>query len=133
MTTYGQVHAGHMAQILAALDAIPEGSGTLLDNTVVVWMSEMADSWHGFDRYPIVYGGGGGRLRLGQWAHYAPASPIEFLTPAGARRMGRPHQHFLQSLLTSMGAPTNAIGVQEVTARDGGRIDCTGVLAELMG
>jgi hypothetical protein len=133
MTEYGRVHAEHMARILAALDAIPEGNGTLLDNTVVLWMSEMADSWHGFDRYPIVYEGGGGRLKLGQWAHYAPASQMDFLSPNGESIMGKPHQTFLQTLLTAMGEPTNAIGVESVTGRSGVRIDCTGVLNEVLG
>lgn len=132
MTEYGRVHAAHFASILAALDAVPEGSGTLLDRTVVVWMSEMADSWHGMDRYPVVYAGGGGVLNRGVYAHYARTSPYRGLVPVEDGLMGIPHQKWLQTLMTGMGAPTNAIGVTSVRGSDGMPIDCTGTLAELL-
>ena len=132
MTEYGRLHAAHFTQILAALDAIPEGSGTLLDNTLVLWMSEMADSWHGFDRYPVVVGGGGGILKLGQWVHYPRDTPFAGLQYDPDPSMGRPHQRLLTSVANGFGLGLSGMPVTEIRGDDGSKIDCTGVLPELM-
>lgn len=59
--------------ILKALDAFPEGNGTLLDNMVVVWSSEVSGSYgkgedvHDTVQMPFVLAGGlGGKLKTGQ-------------------------------------------------------------------
>ncbi len=36
------------------LDAIPEGDGTVLDNTIVVWTTNLANLLHGQDNMPVV-------------------------------------------------------------------------------
>ncbi len=61
-------YAEQMAYLLGKLDAVPEGDGTLLDNTVVVWVSEGADDG-GHDRHlsTVVAGGAGGALQTGQF------------------------------------------------------------------
>lgn len=132
MTEYNRLHAEHFASILAALDAVEEGGGSMLDHTVVVWMTEMADSWHGMDRYPVVYAGGGGVLRRGVYAHYARTSRYDGLSYREDGRMGVPHQKWLQTLSTAIGAPTDAIGVRSVRGSDGREIDCTGLLGALL-
>lgn len=132
MVAYQAYHAEwHFASLLDKLAAVPEGNGTLLDRTLVVWMSEMADSWHGFDQYPVVYGGGGGVLPLGRYINYARREPFEGLKPNDERVMGVPHQRFLTSLLRAFGVADTAMGVTSVTGLDGVRIDCTGDLPEL--
>ncbi|MEM9461263.1 MAG: DUF1552 domain-containing protein [Myxococcota bacterium] len=131
MTEYGRVHAQHFAQILAMLDSIPEAGGTMLDNTVVLWMSEMADSWHGFDTYPAVIAGGGGRFRLGRHIHYAKRTPFMGLSYDGESMMGVPHQKLLNSVAQGMGL-TLQMPVTSIPGSDGSTIDCTGVLPELM-
>lgn len=57
-----------LGTFLAALDAIPEGKGTLLDNTVVFAHSDVSYAQiHGLDGIPmIVAGSGAGRLKTGQ-------------------------------------------------------------------
>lgn len=133
MTAYGNYHASHFAQILAALEAIPEGEGTLLDSTLVVWMSEMADSWHGFDRYPVVVGGGGGAcLRLGRYVHFPRSTPYQGLQYDQYPTMGLPHQRFLVSLCQAMGLPINAMPITELYNAMGERIDCSGPITELL-
>jgi len=61
-------YAQQIAYFLAKLDAIPEGDGTVLDNTVVFWGGELAKgnnhSRRGMDF--VVAGGGGGYLNTGQ-------------------------------------------------------------------
>ena len=54
MTQYTAVHAEHFASILRALASVPEGNGTMLDNTLCLWSVEVADGAHGFDRWPAV-------------------------------------------------------------------------------
>ncbi|MEM6929476.1 MAG: DUF1552 domain-containing protein [Myxococcota bacterium] len=132
MTAYQAYHAEqHFTRLLDKLAAVPEGGGTLLDNTVVVWMSEMADSWHGFDQYPVVYAGGGGVLPLGRYVNYARREPFRGLKPIEEPVMGVPHQRFLTSLLSSFGVADPTFGVTSVEGIDGAVIDCTGDLAEL--
>ncbi len=46
MTDLSTWYAGHFATLLRELDSVIEGSGTLLDRTVVVWVSELATPTH---------------------------------------------------------------------------------------
>ena len=70
-------YAQQFASLLAMLDAVPEGDCTMLDNTLVVWGSEIATGYnHSFDGVPFVVAGGGnlgidtGRfLRVGGMEH----------------------------------------------------------------
>jgi len=51
----------------SGLDAVPEGSGTLLDNTMVIWITELATGPHDMaDGLTIVARGGGGTLQPGR-------------------------------------------------------------------
>lgn len=56
------------AYLLSQLAARPEGSGTMLDNSIVLLCSEISDgNTHSHDDMPfIVAGGGGGTLRTGR-------------------------------------------------------------------
>ncbi|MCB9745634.1 MAG: DUF1552 domain-containing protein, partial [Alphaproteobacteria bacterium] len=56
------------ANLLDALRAVPEGEGTLLDNCVVLGMSEHSEGrTHSLDDIPLLIGGGGcGRLVTGR-------------------------------------------------------------------
>jgi hypothetical protein len=69
--------SGEVAYLLQKLKAIPDGTGTLLDNSLVVWGNELADgAAHNAQPIPIVVagkaGGGiktGGRLLEGRRKH----------------------------------------------------------------
>jgi hypothetical protein len=61
-------HLGLFAEFLAKLDATPDGDGSLLDNTILMYGSNMSNS-NAHDHYPlpaITVGGGRGRLKGGQ-------------------------------------------------------------------
>jgi hypothetical protein len=62
-----QYYASRVARFATALDAIPEGSGTMLDNTLVVWANEFGRGDHNQEKVPIVFigGTGGGQLAKG--------------------------------------------------------------------
>ena len=48
-----------LAYLLSALDAVPEGDGTLLDNTLVMAASEVSEGQtHSLDEIPLVFAGG---------------------------------------------------------------------------
>jgi hypothetical protein len=65
-------HAGELAYLLDALAAVPEGEGTMLDNTLVVWGNELADGWtHAQQPTPIVLAGrAGGALATGRYLDF---------------------------------------------------------------
>ncbi len=72
---YGQIHvwfAEQLAYFLEKLDSYPEGDGTLLDNTVVFWGTEIGESTsHDLTRMPYVLAGGGaGGLNTGRVIDY---------------------------------------------------------------
>ena len=59
MTSIYTWYAEQFAGLLDRLAAIPEGEGTVLDNTLVVWGSEIGRGWdHTFTDVPFVLGGG---------------------------------------------------------------------------
>ncbi len=65
-------HLSQLAYLAAKLDAMPEGEGTVLDNTCLMWLSNM---WigrkHDNTRLPLVLAGGlGGTLQTGRTLDY---------------------------------------------------------------
>ena len=61
-------HIGLFGEFLAKLDAMPDGDGSLLDHSILLYGSNMSNS-NAHDHYPlpnVVVGGGRGRLKGGQ-------------------------------------------------------------------
>ena len=82
--------------LLERLASIPEGDGTLLDNTLVVAINEISrGNSHSHQDMPfLMAGGAGGRLRTGRYLNY----------PGGS------HTDMLVSILNLMGIETNTFG-----------------------
>jgi hypothetical protein len=101
-------HVAQFAYLLERLKAAPEGGGTLLDHSRVVYGSGISDGdRHDHDNLPILLAGrGGGKVRSGSHARFAPGTPLTNL---------------YLSLLDFVGASVPTIG------------DSTGLLAELSG
>ncbi|MEO1480863.1 MAG: DUF1552 domain-containing protein [Myxococcota bacterium] len=52
--------AGKFAQLLDLMDSVVEGERTLLDNSIVLWVNELANGQHHtYDSIPLVVAGGG--------------------------------------------------------------------------
>lgn len=134
MTLYAQQHAHDLAALLDSLDAIPEGEGTVLDNTTVVWCGELADGAHGYERWPVVIVGGRG-LRHGNYEYWPSDTPYAGYRWDGSRSssMGVPHEKFLIALARSFGLDIDAMPITEIIGIDGARIDCTGALDGVLG
>jgi len=65
-------YAEQVKYLLDVLAAIPEGDGSVLDNTLVVWGNELSrGNSHGNQPIPFVLlGGGGGQLEMGRYLQY---------------------------------------------------------------
>jgi hypothetical protein len=83
-------YADRFASLLMKLDAIPEGSGTMLDNTLVIWGSEIGTgSSHDFKNVPfIVAGGGANGVKGGQYLQVPKGTMHNRLIVSAMRYMG---------------------------------------------
>lgn len=138
MTRYNSVHAELFAYLLDALARYPDGTGTLLDNTVAVWLTELATGPHELDRIPVVMAGScAGHFRTGRYLSLAQDLPNPIENPgwidASHRIIGPGHSHLLVSLMQGMGLADNQIGLGSVVTRDGTSttLDLTGPLPGL--
>jgi len=133
MAAYMAYHAAQLAHILEVFSGIPEAEGTLLDNTVILWITELADSWHGMDNYPMVVAGGANSgLKLGHYIHHAPTTPFETPKHMPSPWMGLPHNRMLVTVCQAMGLNTTAVGRTSIDGWDGSTIDCTGALPSVL-
>lgn len=64
-------YAEQFAYLLDQLEQVPEGEGTLLDHTLVVWFNELSFSAHGTTDMPFVLAGRcGGALETGRFLQF---------------------------------------------------------------
>jgi hypothetical protein len=77
-----QWYSQEFAYLLAQLDSVNEGTGTLLDNTLVLWLSEFGDGGaHDTRNLPVVLAGGlGGRLKTGRHLAFGNRSHNDLFT-----------------------------------------------------
>ena len=77
-----QWYAQKFADLLARMDAIPEGDGTLLDNSLVLWCNELDEPWsHQHNNMPFVLAGGcQGALKTGRRLSYSAQSHNDLLS-----------------------------------------------------
>jgi hypothetical protein len=122
-------HAGHVAYLLQQLDSVPEGSGTVLDHTVVVWIAELATGTHlHYDAHVVLAGGCNGFFSTGRYVRY----PRTFVSPlANEPLIGPAHNRLLVSLMQAMAQPDTTFGMAQATGVDGSTIPMVGPLAEL--
>ena len=61
MTDYLTLHAEQVARLVSTLEATPDTDGrSVMDNTLIVWGSELANGWHGYQHHcPMIIGGEG--------------------------------------------------------------------------
>jgi hypothetical protein len=83
-------YAEKFAQLLDRLDAIEEGDGTLLDNCLVVWGSELGiGNTHSFKSTPfVVAGGASGAIETGRYLEFDEGADHNRLLVSMCRAMG---------------------------------------------
>ncbi len=134
-----QNQASWVASLCDRLDAVsdPDG-GTMLDNTLVLWVKEMSHGNHGHEAYhTIALGNVGGHFRTGRYVKYAQNNPNPWGRNYQNEYTGTPYNHYLVSLIQAYGMTQNQMGT--VAAIDGsvphanitGTIDHTGPLPRL--
>jgi hypothetical protein len=101
----GNWHAQQLAYLMGKLAAIPEGDGTVLDNTVILWCTDIAEgqSHERKDMPYVLAGGAGGAWKTGRYI----------------KRAGEPHNNLLVSIANAMGVEIDTFGNPEF---------CTGAL-----
>jgi hypothetical protein len=84
-----------LVKLMKALEAVPEGSGTMMDNTLIVYTSNNAEKQHSSGEiWPFVLlGNGGGRFKTGCFTHIKER-PINDLYTTFLRGVGKPVDHF---------------------------------------
>ncbi|HSU67684.1 MAG TPA: DUF1552 domain-containing protein [Tepidisphaeraceae bacterium] len=87
-----QIHAWYtslFAQMVKRMQQIDEGGSTLLDNTMLLYTSYMANGGHGSDDYPfLLVGKAGGTLKTGRQIDYNRGLPASNLFVEMLDRMG---------------------------------------------
>jgi hypothetical protein len=88
-------YAKQVAYLLQQLDAVKEGNGTLLDNTLVVWGRELGSTAHRMDRSPLLmFGKAGGALKAQRNLNFDKQQHVKLLV----------------SIAQLMGLPTTSLG-----------------------
>lgn len=87
-----QIHAWYtkyFAEAVAKMRAIDEGGSSLLDNTILLYTSYMANGGHGRHNYPVLLAGrGGGTLSTGRHVQYQRETPVANLYVEILDRLG---------------------------------------------
>lgn len=131
MTNYYAFHAAQFAKAIAAFKSVPEGNGTMLDNSLLVWIPELATGGHDLHRVMVVLAGrAGGAFHPGRYVKYAEtgANPAPY---NNNQRLGPPHNKLLVSILQAFGSTRTSFGLTTATGNrgtGGGTIDLGGPL-----
>jgi hypothetical protein len=91
-----QYHVKMFAYLVQKLKETPDGDGTLLDHSILMYGSGMSNSnQHDHDPLPIVLAGGaGGKLKGGRHIKVASKTPLSNLLLAMLEKLGVPDQSF---------------------------------------
>jgi hypothetical protein len=95
LTAVTEWHTEQLAYLISAMKKIPEGSGTMFDNTVILWGTEVSiGNTHSHRDMPFVLAGScGGAIKTGQVLTY----------PKDAAGKGPSHNDMLVALAQAMG------------------------------
>lgn len=114
-------HFGLIADLARKLEAVPEGDGTMLDNTLIIYLSDAAEGHHSrcWEWPFVMLGNAGGKLRAGRYVDY----------PGYGMPGHRTTANLYTTLLNLAGSPAESFGMADPNLRD---LDQTGPLVELL-
>jgi len=96
-------YAQQVSYFIDKLKAIPEGTGTAYDNTIILWTNELGDpARHMHTNVPFLLAGGGGSYQKGRYLAFGLG--IEDANP------NDPHTKLLTSLCNQYGANLTVFG-----------------------
>lgn len=108
-----QHHSELLATMATKLRAVPEGDGNMLDNTMIIFLSDSSDNHHGSGmEWPyLIVGGGGGKLKLpGRYLRYPKYGET------GCRTIG----DWWTTLLNAYGNPIKYYGNEDLVLKQNG-------------
>ncbi len=117
-------HTALLATLAGKLKAVPEGDGTLLDRTMIVFLSDSGDAHHGsgFQWPYVVLGGCSGKLKLpGRYLRYPKYGE------AGCRTIS----NWWTTVLNAYGNPVEFFGNEDLVLKQNG-VSHAGPLQELL-
>ena len=114
-------HFEQIAKLCKRLESIPEGDGTMLDSTLIIYMSDAAEGHHSrcWEWPFVLIGNAGGKLKSGRFLDY----------PGYGMPSHRTTANFYTTLLNLAGNPAERFGMADPNLKD---LDQTGPLAELL-
>lgn len=114
-------HFDRIAGLMKKLEKVPEGNGTMLDNTVIVYLSDGAEGHHSrcWEWPMVVIGDMGGQLKTGRYIDY----------PGYGHKTCRTTANLYLTLLHLAGAKRDTFGTPDPNLKD---VDQTGPLSELL-
>ncbi|MDZ4697042.1 MAG: DUF1552 domain-containing protein [Deltaproteobacteria bacterium] len=113
ITRLNQLESRDFIALVELLRSIPESDGnSMLDHTIVLWCSQIAEHGHAMDQLPWIIAGG----------KAAGFKPGRFLSYPRTNGKGSPHNNLFVSIAQAMGVQTETFGNPAV---------CTGPLARL--
>ena len=107
-------HFDLIAGLVKKLEAVPEGDGTMMDNTVILYLSCAAEGHHSrcWEWPFVVLGNAGGQLKSGRYIEYP------YWGNDGHREIG----NLYTTLLHVVGDKRDYLGVHEQMLKDIGEI-----------
>jgi hypothetical protein len=114
-------HFDRIAGLMKKLNAVKEGDGTMLDNTVIVYLSDGAEGHHSrcWEWPMVVIGNVGKKLKTGRYLDY----------PGYGAKGHRTTANLFTTLLQVAGSKRDTFGMKDPGLKD---IDQTGPLSELL-
>lgn len=107
-------YAQQLANLMTRMSKTPDGDGSLLDNTLIIWSSDFGENVHGGLNVPhILLGGAQKKFRMGRYLDFAPTSGHPAYNsdiPAY-----QPHNRLLVSVLQAFGLDVDQFGSDEYT------------------
>lgn len=91
-----QYNCQMLVKLIKELESVPEGDGTMMDNTLIVYTSNNADKQHtNGAQWPfILLGNCGGNLQTGRYTHLKEGRPINDLYTTLLTAIGEPQDRF---------------------------------------
>jgi hypothetical protein len=120
--TIRRFHFQQIAKLADQLKAVPEGNGTMLDNTAIIYLSDAAEGHHSrcYDWPMVVIGNLGGALKTqGRYLEFPKYGSAGHRTTA----------NFYLALLHAVGKPRVTFGQEDITLKG---IDTKGPLQEIL-
>jgi len=91
-----QYNCRMLVKLMQSLESMPEGNGTMMDNTLIVYTSNNADKQHtsGANWPFILLGNGGGQFKNGQFTQLDGGRPVNALYTTLLHSIGAPRDRF---------------------------------------